>query len=151
MPGGARRQLTFFPDRVGGASFGRASAGDYFVFAKDRGGDEFFQIYRYDVADRRGHAADRRRRRATRSAPWSHSGDRLAYGSTRRNGKDRDIYVMDPRDPKATGCVARGRGRRLGAARLVARRQRGCSCRIYLGQRELPVAGGRRERREDAR
>ena len=36
MPGGARRQLTFFPDRVGGASWPRRSA-DYFVFGKDRG------------------------------------------------------------------------------------------------------------------
>ena len=36
MPGGARRQLTFFPDRVGGASWPRHSA-DYLVFGKDRG------------------------------------------------------------------------------------------------------------------
>src|SRR6185503_3808491 len=29
---------------------------------------------------------------------WSQAGDRIAYGSTRRNGKDRDIYVMNPHD-----------------------------------------------------
>ena len=40
MPGDARRQLTFFPDRVGGASWPRRSA-EYIVFTKDRGGDEF--------------------------------------------------------------------------------------------------------------
>jgi dipeptidyl aminopeptidase/acylaminoacyl peptidase len=30
---------------------------------------------------------------------WSHTGDRFAYASTRRNGSDRDIYVMDPSNP----------------------------------------------------
>src|SRR4029453_13285302 len=31
---------------------------------------------------------------------WSTKGDRLAYGSTRRKGTDRDVYVMNPADPK---------------------------------------------------
>ena len=37
MPGGARSQLTFFPDRVLGARF-EPTKGDYFVFLKDIGG-----------------------------------------------------------------------------------------------------------------
>ncbi|MDQ6893302.1 MAG: hypothetical protein M3167_11570, partial [Acidobacteriota bacterium] len=37
MPGGARRQLTFFPDRVAGARFPPTS-GDFFLFSKDIGG-----------------------------------------------------------------------------------------------------------------
>src|SRR5712691_8559054 len=41
MPGGARRQLTFFPDRVSGASF-HPHKGDYFIFSKDVGGGEWF-------------------------------------------------------------------------------------------------------------
>jgi hypothetical protein len=49
MPGGARTQLTFFPDRVAGAAF-EPTKGDYFIFSKDIGGGEWFQIYRYDVA-----------------------------------------------------------------------------------------------------
>ena len=40
FPLGARRQLTFFPDRVSNCSWPRRSA-DYFVFTKDKGGDEF--------------------------------------------------------------------------------------------------------------
>src|SRR6478672_8055006 len=48
MPGGDRTQLTFFPDRIGGAQFG--PKGDYFIFSKDMGGGEWFQIYRYDLA-----------------------------------------------------------------------------------------------------
>ena len=40
-PGGARTQMTFFPDRVTGASFNRHTA-DYFLFTKDIGGGEWF-------------------------------------------------------------------------------------------------------------
>src|SRR5437899_7983749 len=49
FPGGARTQLTFFPDPVSGASY-QPTRGEYIVFSKDVGGAEFFQIYRYDVA-----------------------------------------------------------------------------------------------------
>jgi hypothetical protein len=49
MPGGARTQLTFFPDRTGGAHYGLD--GSYFVFSKDIGGGEWFQYYRYELAD----------------------------------------------------------------------------------------------------
>ena len=41
FPGGARTQLTFFPDRIGGAQY-RPGSGDSFVFSKDIGGGEFF-------------------------------------------------------------------------------------------------------------
>jgi hypothetical protein len=49
MPGGARTQLTFFPDRIDGASF-EPTKGDYFIFTKGVGGNEFNQNYRYDFA-----------------------------------------------------------------------------------------------------
>ena len=48
MPGGARAQLTFFPDRVEGAVF-EPVKGEFFVFHKGAGGAEFFQNYRYDL------------------------------------------------------------------------------------------------------
>src|SRR5882724_7711211 len=47
MPGGARTQLTFYPDSVSGAEYSPAS-GNSFVFSKDIGGNEFFQVYRFD-------------------------------------------------------------------------------------------------------
>src|SRR5882672_10576545 len=49
MPGGARTQLTFFPDRVSGAEF-HPHRGDYFVFSKETGGGEWFQLFRCEVA-----------------------------------------------------------------------------------------------------
>src|SRR5216117_2228747 len=38
MPGGDRKQMTFFPDRVGGGLF-RPKTGDQFIFSKDVGGN----------------------------------------------------------------------------------------------------------------
>src|SRR5215831_16861949 len=46
-PGGARRQLTFYPDAVTSGRF-HPNGGDYIVFMKDIGGGEWYQLYRYD-------------------------------------------------------------------------------------------------------
>src|SRR5690242_5350340 len=40
MPGGARTQLTFFPDRTGASHFGPNDS--YFIFGKDVGGGEWY-------------------------------------------------------------------------------------------------------------
>ena len=45
-PGGARQQLTFFRDAVREPTY-QPATGDFFVFNKDKGGDEFFQKYAY--------------------------------------------------------------------------------------------------------
>jgi dipeptidyl aminopeptidase/acylaminoacyl peptidase len=98
FPGGARTQMTFYPDRVSGARFDPV-AGDSFVFSKDEGGNEFFQFYRYDFKDGKATLLTDGKSRNT-GAHWSHNGKLLAYGSTRRTGDDVDVYVVDPRDPK---------------------------------------------------
>jgi dipeptidyl aminopeptidase/acylaminoacyl peptidase len=98
MPGGERQQLTFFADAVGGGRF-HPNGGDYIVFAKDAGGGEWFQLYRYDV--KTGDVTlltDGKARNLP--GPWSWSGDQIAYMSTRRTGKDTDLWVMNPADPK---------------------------------------------------
>ena len=98
MPGGARTQITFYPERVGGATF-QPKTGDYFVFSKDIGGNEFFQLYRYDLADGNATLLTDGKSRNTGSV-WSNDGQFLVYTSTRRNGKDADQYVINPSDPK---------------------------------------------------
>lgn len=115
FPLGARRQLTFFPDRVGSASWPRHST-DYLVFTKDQGGDEFRQIHRLDVATGAITRLSAGGRSQDGLGPWSHQGDRLAFGSTRRNGTDRDIYVMDPKDPASTKRVLEVKGGGWGPA-----------------------------------
>lgn len=98
MPSGMRQQLTFFADSVGGGRF-HPHGGDYILFAKDIGGGEWYQLYRYDLAS--GDVAlltDGKSRNLP--GPWSSSGDQIAYMSTRRTGKDTDLWVMNPGDAK---------------------------------------------------
>lgn len=98
-PGGARRQLTFLPEPVAGGSF-RPRTGDCIVFSQDTGGGEFYQLYRYDPAD--GRITLLTDGKSRNSAPrWSTAGKLFAYTSTRRTGKDTDVYVMDPANPKS--------------------------------------------------
>jgi Tol biopolymer transport system component len=99
-PGAARTQLTFFADRVGGASY-HPNSGDYFVLSKDAGGNEFFQFYRYDLANGETTLLTDGKSRNS-SGPWSNDGNRIAYGSTRRTGADVDFWVMDPAKAKET-------------------------------------------------
>ena len=98
MPGGARQQLTFFVDSVSNGRF-HPNGGDYIVFMKDVGGGEWYQLYRYEM--KTGETTlltDGKSRNLM--GPWSSDGDRIAYMSTRRTGKDTDLWVMNPTDSK---------------------------------------------------
>jgi dipeptidyl aminopeptidase/acylaminoacyl peptidase len=108
FPGGARTQLTFFKDSAGGASY-QPTKGDYFVFGKDVGGNEFYQKYRYDFATGAVTLLTDGKSRNTGGA-WSCAGDRLVYGSTRRNGQDVDLWVMNPADPKTDRLLTQLQG-----------------------------------------
>src|SRR5690606_8428432 len=101
-PGGARTQLSFETDRVGGAAWA-PSKGDVLLVMKDSGGDEFFQIYRLEEG-RLTLLTDGRSRNSLTA--WAEDGSLIAYSSTRRNGTDGDLYVMDPRDPSTDRRVA---------------------------------------------
>ena len=102
-PLGDRKQMTFFADRVGGAKF-EPTTGEYFVFSRDAGGNEFAQNYRFDLAS--GDITLLTDGQSQNSlGRWSHAGTLMAYRSTRRTGKDSDLYVIDPADPSSDRCV----------------------------------------------
>ena len=108
FPGGARTQLTFLADPVRGAAYPPKDA-RWFIFSKDTGGDEFYQFYRYDLET--GDVTlltDGKSRNS--AAVFSNSSDRLAYSSTRRNGKDTDLYVINPADPSTDRLLAQVEG-----------------------------------------
>jgi len=104
FPGGARTQLTFFPDRIAGAWYQPVN-GETFVFGKDIGGGEFFQLYLYDLKTGDIKLLTDGKSRNT-DARWSYQGDRIAYGSTKRTGDDVDIWVVNPSDPASARMVA---------------------------------------------
>lgn len=109
MPMGARKQLTFFDEPVGGATFDPVN-GDYFVFSRDAGGNEFGQLYRYDMADGTITLLTDGGRTQNGGMQWTNKGDQFLYSSTKRNGADRDIYLMDPKNPKDARMVLEVKG-----------------------------------------
>jgi dipeptidyl aminopeptidase/acylaminoacyl peptidase len=108
FPLGARQQLTFASERASGASF-QPTNGDYFVFSKDAGGNEFSQNYRYDFATGDITLLTDGKSQNGRGI-WSAQGDRMIYGSTRRNGKDRDFYIINPRNPQSDRLLLENTG-----------------------------------------
>ncbi|MFO1256073.1 MAG: prolyl oligopeptidase family serine peptidase [Sphingomonadaceae bacterium] len=98
-PGMARRQISFEAEPVGG---GYLPGDGTLVVSKDKGGNEFYQLYTLkdgrlslltDGKSRNGLSA------VSRDGKW------IGYSSTRRNGADTDLYVMDPRNPATNRMV----------------------------------------------
>jgi dipeptidyl aminopeptidase/acylaminoacyl peptidase len=104
MPMGAREQLSFEAEPVSGSW---SPAGDVLAVQKDVGGSEFFQLYTL-AGGRLSLLTDGRSR--NEMGAWSHDGRWIGYSSTRRNGSDSDLYVVDPRDPSTTRMVAEVQG-----------------------------------------
>ena len=119
FPGGARKQLTFFPDRVSGVSFA-PGRGDFFLFGKDKGGDEFSQLYRFDVASGDVTLLTDGGRSRTAARPGARRRPRcLQHHAPQRQGPD--IHLMDPSDPGSDRMLqVEGGG---WSPRLEARRQ----------------------------
>ena len=108
FPLGRRKQLTFFPERIVGATY-QPTQGDYFVFSKDIGGNEFRQNYRYDLATGDIALLTDGTSKNSRGI-WSNEGSHMAYTSTRRNGKDVDFYLIDPLQPKTNRLLSQVEG-----------------------------------------
>ncbi|MCU0620493.1 MAG: prolyl oligopeptidase family serine peptidase [Gemmatimonadales bacterium] len=108
-PGGARRQLTFFAEPIGAASIDQRD-GASAVITLDRGGDEYFQLHRLDLATGDTVRLTDGGRTQSGGATWSRDGARIAFASTMRNGVDRDIWVMDPRDTASRRLVMQVQG-----------------------------------------
>ena len=108
-PGAARTQLTFYRDGVsGGAWF--APSGKYFVFRKDTsGGGEAQQLFRFDPAS--GAATLLTDGKSRNGAPaFATRKGLIAYESTRRDGRNRDIFVMNPENPASDRMLAQLEG-----------------------------------------
>ncbi|MBA3527038.1 MAG: S9 family peptidase [Sphingomonas sp.] len=99
-----RRQISFEVEPLGGRW---SPSGDTLVVTKDRGGDEFYQLYTLGQGRLRL-VTDGKSRNSLGS--WSKDSRLVGYSSTRRNGTDTDLYVVDPRNPKSDRLVARVNG-----------------------------------------
>ncbi len=94
QPGGRREQLTFFAEPVQFALPADGDAAGNIVLLRDIGGDEDFQIFVLDPdSGQTALLSDGESRHG--AVVLSRAGDRIAYYSTRRNGRDWDLYVAD--------------------------------------------------------
>jgi len=105
MPMGARTQISFEAEPVFG-SYAPAK-GDIILVSKDRGGDEYYQLH--TLKDGRLTLLTDGRSRNQLNA-WSNDGELIGFSSTRRNGMDADLYVMNPRDPASARLVHESSG-----------------------------------------
>jgi dipeptidyl aminopeptidase/acylaminoacyl peptidase len=103
-PGGARQQITFFPEPVRGGDFSPNPEDNRFIFAMDEGGGEFYQLYLFDFDTRESTLlTDGKSRNG--GEVWSNKGDRFVFYSTRRNDTDWDLYLADPDHPASAELV----------------------------------------------
>jgi dipeptidyl aminopeptidase/acylaminoacyl peptidase len=97
QPGGRREQLTFFEEPVAGRFIPQVSDGALLLSA-DRGGNENAQLW---LLDRKKFQtkllSDGKSRNLVQA--WKRDGSAVIVASNRRNGKDMDLYRVDPRKP----------------------------------------------------
>ncbi|HPM55698.1 MAG TPA: S9 family peptidase [Thermomonas sp.] len=109
QPLGMREQLTFYPEPVGGLTPAPAKAWrDGFVFAKDKGGDEFSQLYWFDNDSRSVTLLTDGKRSQNGGTTLSRDGGLMAYSSTSRNGTDRDVWLRNTRSGETKLLVDAG-------------------------------------------
>ncbi len=152
-PLGMREQLTFYREPLNAVASAPGANG--FVFGKDVGGSEFWQLYWYDLATRESTLLTDGKRSQNTAPRWSRDGRQLAWSSTARNGTDYDLWVRDMASGQARQVLAKGGlwnvadfspdGRRLLVIRYVSINE------SYPGELDLatgalemfPVDGGR--------
>jgi dipeptidyl aminopeptidase/acylaminoacyl peptidase len=109
QPLGMREQLTFYPEPIGGITPSPSKAWrDGFVFAKDKGGDEFSQLYWFDNGTRSVSLLTDGKRSQNGGSTLSRDGGLMAYTSTARNGTDRDVWLRNTRTGEAKVLVNAG-------------------------------------------
>lgn len=114
MPGGAREQITFFPEPVGGATVCPDKTKNVFLFTKDVGGGEFYQVFSFDLANG-NYKMLTDGSSSNGGVSWNNKGDKFSFFSTKRNGTDWDIYVADINNPENAEMVL-SKGGAWGAA-----------------------------------
>lgn len=108
QPMGTLEPLTEFPDPVGSATF-EPKRGDYLVYARDTGGNEASQLYRYDFATKATTLLTDPAEKHGFGA-WNHAGTALVLESTqldktagdgKRDSVTTEVFVLDPLRPQS--------------------------------------------------
>ncbi|MGZ5193753.1 MAG: TolB family protein, partial [Kaistella sp.] len=106
---GARKQLTFFDEPVNSADY-EPIKGEFLVYSKDMGGNEFGQLFKLDLKTMESKLLTDGGRSQNGGVTWKKDGSGFYFSSTKRNGGDRDIYFMNPMKPEETKLVLEVKG-----------------------------------------
>ena len=109
QPLGDRTQITFFDEPVSNAIF-EPTTGNYLIYSADASGNEFGQLYKLDLKTLEATLLTAGGRSQNGGVTWRKDGKGFFYSSTKRNGKDRDIYFMDPANPASEKLVLEVKG-----------------------------------------
>jgi dipeptidyl aminopeptidase/acylaminoacyl peptidase len=107
--GAYREQITFFKEPVTSVSTCPNPVKNGFLYSRDIGGNEQFQIYYWD----RNYGistllTDGKSRNG--SYLWNKKGDKIAYTSTKRTGKDLDFYIVPLNNLSDTKLILENKG-----------------------------------------
>ena len=106
-PLGARNQITFFDEPVRGGYVCPNPDINGFLYSKDIGGNEFYQIYFYDFNNGKSKLlSDGTSRNMLGS--WSNNGDYFSFSSNMGNGKDMNVFISDLKGNKKKLVVEDG-------------------------------------------
>lgn len=93
-PGAAPRQITTFKEPLRSVAVSPDRKHNGFIYSRDEGGNEKFQIYFYDLGTGSSRLlTDGKSRHLFQG--WNRVGTQLAYTSNQRNGTDSDLFVQD--------------------------------------------------------
>jgi len=107
--GGARRQITYFNEPVMGAAVCPDPSTNGFLFTRDIGGSEYYQIFYFDMnTGKYSMLTDGTSRNG--GVIWSNKGDRFVYYSTQRNGRDYDLYTSSVKNPASEKMIMESKG-----------------------------------------
>jgi dipeptidyl aminopeptidase/acylaminoacyl peptidase len=118
-PLGDRKQITFFDEPLSGGKY-EPTKGDYVVFSKDVGGNEFGQLYSLNLKTLESTLLTDGGRSQNSDVTWKKDGSGFYFSSTKRNGGDRDIYYMDANNPKSTQLILQVKGGGWGIGDLLS-------------------------------
>lgn len=107
-PGGRREQITFYEEPVSGGFVPQAADGAI-VYSLSRGGSENDQLFLWDPTRFQATLLTDGQSK-NRLDVWRPDGQRMIVASNRRNGRDTDLWELDPRRPDDARLLLEARG-----------------------------------------
>ena len=107
--GAYRDQITFFKEPISSISTCPNSMKNGFFYSRDIGGNEQFQSYYLDRNSGTSIMLTDGKGRNT-SNIWNKKGDKIAFASTKRTGKDLDFYITPLSNPSEAKLILENKG-----------------------------------------